>query len=390
MIITRRTFLGGLGASASLTLLPATAFGQSGGAARKRLVFLFLRGGVDGLDVVSPLGDPDYRRLREGLARTSDNATDLDGFFALASEMPQLLAQYRAGEALLVPATAGPHRERSHFEAQALVEYGQSEMAESGWLARLSALIDDPDSDTAEALALGTTRPLSLAGTEDPLLWAPSRLPAARPRFTQGLEALYAQDPRLQSALASAQDTNTIVASAFEDGDLPKSGDPAALAQAATAFLSADEGPSIAMMDLGGFDTHANQRGAITGPLSALDATLATLKSGMGSTWSDTTVVALSEFGRTAFANGTNGTDHGTGGVTIVTGGAVHGGKVGGLWPGLSPSDLFEERDLAATTDQRALLKAIARNQFGLGTESLDTQLFPDSATIAPYEGLYR
>jgi uncharacterized protein (DUF1501 family) len=163
----------------------------------------------------------------------------------------------------------------------------------------------------------------------------------------------------------------------------------APLASAAARFLASPDGPRIAVLDAGGWDTHANQ-GAAQGPLAqrllGLDAGLGMLKSDLGSHWQQTTVLVVTEFGRAAAANGTRGTDHGTAGCAFVVGGAVAGGRVLARWPGLAARDLHDGRDLRPTTDLRALFKAVLHERFGVGEAALARTVFPASDAVEPLE----
>jgi uncharacterized protein (DUF1501 family) len=165
----------------------------------------------------------------------------------------------------------------------------------------------------------------------------------------------------------------------------------APLASAAARFLASPDGPRIAVLDAGGWDTHANQ-GAAQGPLAlrlrGLDAGLQMLKTELGTHWRETTVLVVTEFGRTVAVNGTRGTDHGTAGCAFVAGGAVAGGRIVADWPGLAARDLHEGRDLRATTDLRSLFKAVLHERFGVAEAALARSVFPASDSVEPLEAL--
>jgi uncharacterized protein (DUF1501 family) len=163
----------------------------------------------------------------------------------------------------------------------------------------------------------------------------------------------------------------------------------AALARRASAFLAQPDGPQAAVLELGGWDTHANQanpNGAFVAALRQLDAGLAALREGLvaADAWKRTVVVVATEFGREVAVNGTLGTDHGTGGAALVLGGAVKGGRVIADWPGLAKADRFEGRDLRTTTDLRALLKGVLGDHLQVARKRLDGDVFPDSAAVRP------
>ncbi|HET6782324.1 MAG TPA: DUF1501 domain-containing protein, partial [Pseudoxanthomonas sp.] len=162
---------------------------------------------------------------------------------------------------------------------------------------------------------------------------------------------------------------------------------PQAMASAA-GFMAKADGPRIAFVEDSGWDTHSNQAAVLTRKLKELDAGLRTFHDGLGSLWSKAIVVVVSEFGRTAAANGTGGTDHGTGGVALLAGGAVNGGRIAGDWPGLAQGALNEGRDLRATSDTRALLKGVLAPHLRVPESALETKVFPDSRDVRAIEGL--
>jgi uncharacterized protein (DUF1501 family) len=394
---TRRSLLT---AGASLTLLaPFARLAHAVPNADARLVLVILRGGLDGLAAVAPYAEPQYTALRGPLALTQPGtdggALDLDGTFGLHPSLVHLHSLYRAGEALVLHAAATPYRERSHFDAQKVLEAGGESVASaaSGWLNRaLGALA--ATGDVPPAIALADSIPLVLRGDLAVTSWAPSRLPESDDDTLARVRRLYeAAAPELAATLSSAlaaRDLAGDAAGASMGGG--RGGQAVApLASAAARFLASPTGPRIAVLDVGGWDTHANQGGA-QGPLALrlrnLDAGLETLHTELGEHWSNTTVLVVTEFGRTVAVNGTRGTDHGTAGCAFVAGGAVAGGRVLGDWPGLGSRDLHEGRDLKPTTDLRALFKAVLHERFGVGEAALARAVFPGSDAVAPLEGL--
>jgi uncharacterized protein (DUF1501 family) len=301
---------------------------------------------------------------------------------------------YRAREALVLHAAATPYRERSHFDAQNVLEAGSASVsaAAGGWLNRALAVLDSAGEARA-AVALADSVPLVLRGELAVTSWAPSQLPEADDDTLARVRRLYeAADPELAASLSSALEARSL---AGDSNDAPLGGragsNVAPLATAAARFLASASGPRVAVLDAGGWDTHANQGGA-QGPLAqrlrGLDEGLQLLKHELGAVWRETTVLVVTEFGRTVAVNGTRGTDHGTAGCAFLVGGAVAGGRVLGDWPGLAPRDLHEARDLRATTDLRAVFKAVLHERFGVGEGALARTVFPASDAIAPLEGL--
>jgi uncharacterized protein (DUF1501 family) len=359
---------------------------------------MILRGGLDGLAAVPPYAEPAYAQLRGPIALpkpgTDGGVLDLDGTFGLHPALPSLHAMYNAREALIVHAAATPYRDRSHFEAQNVLEAGSvaPSAAAGGWLNRALAALAAAG-DARDAVALADRVPLVLRGELAVTSWAPSRLPVPGDDTLLRVRRLYeAADPALAQSLYDALEARAIVGDTSEERMDGRAGMRVApLATAAARFLASPEGPRIAVLDAGGWDTHQNQ-GAAQGPLAqrltGLDTGLQMLKAELGAHWQQTTVIVVTEFGRAAAANGTRGTDHGTAGCAFVVGGAVAGGRVIADWPGLAAHDLHEGRDLRATTDLRSLFKGVLHERFGVSESALARAVFPGSDAVAPLEGL--
>ena len=364
-----------------------------------RLVLVILRGGLDGLAAVPPYAEPQYAQLRGPIALAKPGSEggvlDLDGTFGLHPALANLHAMYREREALVVHAAATPYRDRSHFDAQNVLEAGSAGPpggAAGGWLNR--ALVSlAAAGHPREAVALAESVPLVLRGELAVASWAPSRMPVPDDDLLVRVRKLYwAADPALAQSLYDALEIRAIAGDASEQRMDGRAGlSVAPLASAAAKFLASPDGPRIAVLDAGGWDTHANQGGAqgvLAQRLAGLDSGLAQLKSELGEHWSDTTVLVVTEFGRAAAANGTRGTDHGTAGCAFVVGGAVAGGRVVADWPGLAARDLHEGRDLRATTDLRSVFKGVLHERFGVSEAALARSVFPSSDAVAPLEGV--
>jgi uncharacterized protein (DUF1501 family) len=393
---TRRSLLT---TGATLTLLaPFARLAAAGRDPDSRFVLMILRGGLDGLAAVPPYAEPAYAQLRGPIALpkpgTDGGVLDLDGTFGLHPALPSLHAMYNAREALIVHAAATPYRDRSHFEAQNVLEAGSvaPSAAAGGWLNRALAALAAAG-DARDAVALADRVPLVLRGELAVTSWAPSRLPVPGDDTLLRVRRLYeAADPALAQSLYDALEARAIVGDTSEERMDGRAGMRVApLATAAARFLASPEGPRIAVLDAGGWDTHQNQ-GAAQGPLAqrltGLDTGLQMLKAELGAHWQQTTVIVVTEFGRAAAANGTRGTDHGTAGCAFVVGGAVAGGRVIADWPGLAARDLHEGRDLRATTDLRSLFKGVLHERFGVSESALARAVFPGSDAVAPLEGL--
>ena len=370
-----------------------------------RLIVVVLRGALDGLSAVGPVGDPDYAGLHGDIALSltgTHAALPLDSYFAVNPAMPVFARLFKANQAAVVHAAATGYRERSHFDGQDVLESGFSGPGHvaTGWLNR--ALENLPAGDrvaTLGGLAVGPSTPLVIRGAAPVLGWAPQSLPEPAGDLAARVLNLYRhRDPVLAVALQKGLDADRM---ALDDqmgakAMKPKGGlDSAAgmrqAAQGAARLMSADDGPRVAALAFDGWDTHVNEGGA-TGRLATLlgglDGAFEEFEKGLGERWKDTAVVAITEFGRTAQINGTVGTDHGTGTVVLLAGGAIKGGRVIADWPGLKPAQLYQQRDLAPTSDVRAVLKGLLADQFGLSAAVLGDKVFPDSAAVKPMANL--
>jgi uncharacterized protein (DUF1501 family) len=399
--LSRRAALGAAFTTFAAASIPRLA--SAAPARDPRLVVVILRGALDGLSAVAPIGDPTYADLHGELALVWDGpnaAKRLDGFFGLHPAMANFARLYDAKQALVVHAVATNYRERSHFDGQDVLESGMPGpgFTESGWLNRAVAAL--PVAETArseKALAVGNVAPLVMRGLAPILGWAPSTLAAPTEDFVTRVMNLYAHtDPALAKALQEGVDAERMASMQGMDGVKP-GGDIAkqmkTAATGAARLMAADDGPRIGALATDGWDTHAGEGGA-TGRLAqllgGLDSMFAAFETEFGPKWRDAIVVAITEFGRTAHINGTVGTDHGTGTVAFLAGGAVAGGRIVADWPGLKSADLYEARDLKPTTDLRAVLKGVLHEHLGLSAAVLARSVFPDTLGVAPMKGLVR
>jgi uncharacterized protein (DUF1501 family) len=408
-LVTRREMLLGSGALFAWSQMPRLARAEG---RDPRLLVIILRGALDGLGVVAPVGDPDWIGLRGDRALVLDGKTPalpLDSFFALNPAMPNFHRLYQAKQAAIVHATATPYRERSHFDGQDVLESGINRpgAVDSGWLNRALLALEPNGSVNpggSRAIGIGTITPLMVRGQAPILSWAPQRLlPASEDTQARLLDLYQHTDARLASVLAERQrlaglgGTAVVVDPMTEEASL---GTPIAArirtyfaetAGAAARFLAKPDGPRVGALGYVGWDTHMNE-GAAVGQLAnllgALDGAIAAVESGMGEAWRETAVAVVTEFGRTARINGTDGTDHGTATVAFLGGGALAGGRVIADWPGLKAAQLFEARDLKPTTDLRAVLKGLLRDHLRVEERALAESVFPGSADVQPISGL--
>ena len=368
-----------------------------------RFLVIVLRGALDGLATVAPVGDPNWVRLRGNDAMLTSGETaalPLDNFFALNPAMPNLYRMYKAGQATIVHAVASPYRERSHFDGQDVLESGVTKPGgDSGWLNRALANLKPSDRVTGkDTFAVGPVTPLIARGAAPVLSWTPSRLqPAGNDTLGRLLDLYRHTDPVLARALEERNALAAIASGGIDEiGHGPKPGGPlfayfTEAASGAARFMARPDGPRVGALAFDGWDTHAYE-GAAHGRLSvllgALDGALAAIEVGMGTAWRETVVAMITEFGRTARINGTEGTDHGTATVALLAGGALKGGRVIADWPGVADASLYQGRDLKPTADLRAVMKGILRDHLRADERALAQYVFPDSETVKSFDGL--
>lgn len=326
---------------------------------------------------------------------------DLGGTYGLHPALAGFHAMYRANEGLVLHAVAGPYRTRSHFEAQDLLEGGGGEQRmESGWLNRALQAMPQPAGRASRlGLAVGLDVPLLMRGPVAVGAYAPPFATQPAPELFERLAALYAADrdlarPFAEGMRARGFTTGTVgdAAPTARGGDGNRGGAGGAfaqLAEAAARLLAAADGPRVAALELGGWDTHSNQLQRLEPVLKQLDAGLAGLKTGLGPAWRTTAVLVMTEFGRTVRVNGSGGTDHGTGGVAFLAGGAVAGGRVAADWPGLAEGRLFQGRDLAPTRDLRAVAKGLLASHLKLAPRAVNAA-FPGAESVPAEARLVR
>lgn len=399
---TRRELLLASGVLFAWAHLPRAALAEG---RDPRLLVIVLRGALDGLSAVPPVGDPDWLRLRGDKALSGDAVLPLDRFFALNLAMPNLHRLYRAGHATIVHAAATPYRRRSHFDGQDVLESGLPDVgaSDSGWLNRaLHGLQPEGRIGNKRAFAVGPVAPLVVRGPSPILSWVPPRLqPASDDTAARLLELYRHTDQGLAAALEERQEIAAIAEGAGMAA--PKRVERAKGARAATRsyfataaegaarFMARPDGPRVGALAFDGWDTHANEgsaNGRLALLLGALDGAIAAIQTGMGDAWNQTAVAIITEFGRTARINGTEGTDHGTATVALLVGGAVKGGRVIADWPGLADKNLHQGRDLKPTTDLRAVLKGLLRDHLRVDESALTKAVFPDSESVRPLDGL--
>ena len=398
---TRRVFLRNsalavVGTAAVPSFLTRAAFGAiDAGARNKRLVVIFQRGAADGLNIVVPHGEPQYYAMRPSINIPKKSVLDLNGFFGLHPSLAPFQPLWQQGHLAIVHAAGSPDSTRSHFDAQDFMETGTPgvKITEDGWLNRsVRSLPATPQTSPFRAIALGPSLPRILSGSEAAVAMNnindfsvggknPKGSPAAN-----AFEAMYdhSSDSMLHGTGEETFDAVKMLKSADPgkytpdpNANYPKGRLGDSLRQLAQ-LIKANLGVQVAFADIGGWDHHVNE-GAVEGQLSNVlgdfSQSIAAFWTDLGDLGEDTVIVTMSEFGRTTRENGNRGTDHGHANVMFVLGGPVKGGKVYGRWPGLDPSQLYEGRDLALTTDFRQVIgEAVAKH---MGNKNLP-QVFPD------------
>ncbi|HET7562288.1 MAG TPA: DUF1501 domain-containing protein [Rhodanobacteraceae bacterium] len=397
-MLTRRQFLGTAAVGgATLLVWPRLTFAATG--ADTRFLFVLLRGGLDGLESVPPYGDPGYQAIRGALALSPSAdkpAHKLDNVFALHPSFEYAAQLYTQSQFMPVVAAAPPYWGRSHFQAQNCVENGTAKPdgAQTGWLNRCIASMPG-----VAGLACAAVMPLTMRGPAKVETWSPPLPTEVNPILLQRLQPLYAADPRLAApfarALAQQNDSPVPEASAAMMANGGKSakkklGGLPVMMGAAGTFMGKTDGPRVAFVEDDGWDTHANEAAIVTRKIAELDAGLKAFQQSSGAMWNRTIVIVATEFGRTAHVNGTGGTDHGTGGSMFLAGGALQGGRVAGHWPGIGSGELYQDRDVHATTDFRAVFKGVLAGHLGIPESLLDSRVFPGSENVAPMPGLVR
>ena len=367
MKIQRRDFIkyaGGLGLSG---FIPSISFANA--ATETRFIFIIQRGAADGLDIINPRFDKNYFSLRGDMALKDDEVTILDNGFALHNSLTNIGQLYKDKQATFIHAIATPYRERSHFDAQNILELGSGRAYEfnAGWMNRLMGLL--PQNKSTEAIAISETIPAALRGNNKVSSYYPSNIKAPSDDLMVRVASLYENDPLLYNLWLQAQQTSKLAT-----GDEMENAKE--IGKITAKLLNAPNGPRIAMLETTGWDTHTAQTTRLKNNLKQLDALVGQIKDGLGDNWSNTVVVIATEFGRTAAANGTQGTDHGTASCAMVLGGKVKGGKIIADWAGLSQTNLYQNRDVMPTAQMYGLLSGVLGETYGIEPEKVAANLF--------------
>ena len=381
-------------AGTALFSIGAAGWAVAADGGPRRMIVILLRGAVDGLNVVVPYTEEAYYRERRSIAIAPpgkpDGALRLDEHFGLHPALASVMPLWTERSLAFIHAAGSPDPTRSHFDAQLYIENGTpgQSATKDGWMNRLLLALPGPRSPT-EAVSIGPTLPRILAG-KAPVATLPlgpegaRPLPIDQPEIGSAFDRLYAGDDALGQSYREGRTSRAQLIGALaterqiaDNGAPPPTGFPGQAARLAR-LIHRDPSVRLAAIGLGGWDTHVNQgdhKGQLAGRLRPLGEGLAALAQGLGEAWRDTIIVVLSEFGRTFRENGNGGTDHGHGNVIWVLGEAVKGGRVYGDWPGLAPTQLYQRRDLAVTTDFRTAIAAMLERHMRLTDRQLDAVL---------------
>jgi uncharacterized protein (DUF1501 family) len=391
-MMRRREILRATGAGAVLLRLGPHAWAVATHASDKRLVVILLRGAIDGLSVLVPYDDRDYYAARPTIAleRGNNGTIALDRQFGLHPALASMMPLWQGGSLAFVPASGSSNPTRSHFDAQLIMECGGGgRTSRSGWLNRLLAALPHPGG-TPRGVSIGPSLPHIMTGTAASAtidLHSGSRpLPADNPNVAAAFDQLYVGNDALSRAYREGRTARDEIAHATAaDGAMAKeqaiANHGAPLAEQATQLarrlghlLANEPRFQVAFMAVGGWDTHVHQgnaKGQLAMRLGYLAEALTGLVAGLGDSYKRTVILVMSEFGRTVHENGDGGTDHGHGNVLWVLGGPVRGARIYGAWPGLAPERLYQNRDVAVTTDYRSIVGAVLHGHLGIGTTSL-------------------
>ena len=361
MLFSRRNFLKTVAGSTFLFGYPELSTASSR-YENRRLLVLLLRGGLDGLTAVPPTGDKNLKSIRS--STLIENTLNLDNFFSLHPIMTNFYAAYREDNAAIVHATSFPYTGRSHFEGQNVMETGadRPHAIDSGWLGRAMSAAN------LGSLAFSLPIPIILRGNRNTTNHFPSELIGVPSTVYDQLFRNWNSNENLKEIIDK-----------LDKRSLAARRSPGALVAFATDQLSQDNGPRVGIVDLVGFDTHAeqgNNAGKHADMLNQIDNLIKQFRSQMGNKWNDCLVVTVTEFGRTAKENGTQGTDHGWASCILLAGGLVKKAKVVSDWPGLGSSSLFEGRDLKLTIDARDIYSEVVSKIFDIDPNRVSKEVF--------------
>ena len=395
-MMKRRNFIKTAGLALGGMLIPvgmnswvARGFAQT--TNRNRLVVIFLRGAIDGLNIVIPHQEANYYQARPTIAipypGEAKGAIDLDGFFGLHPALKDLIPFWQQGNLAFIHSSGLSTVTRSHFDAQDYMESGTPGVKKTadGWMNRLLAQL--PQERPTQALNVGRTTPRILKGMMPVANLNPGRnsagtIPIDLPKVNHAFSSLYAGNDALSKAYQAGNQAREIILTELNQEMRSASGNAPLVnnfvddAAEVAKLMVGDAKTQLAFMAIGGWDTHINESRILNHSLPSLGEGLATLATKLDSIFADTVVMVISEFGRTVRENGNSGTDHGRGNAIWLLGGAIRGGRVYANWKGLSESELEEGRDLPVTTDFREVIASVLQQHLAISPSGL-AAIFP-------------
>lgn len=359
----RRNFLKGSIGTLYMLANPAMAYAGTK-ITDKRLLIVLLRGGMDGLASIPPIGDRGLSQIRKDIL--VNGVEDLDGFFGINPALKFLGSEYANGRAAFVHATSFPYTGRSHFDGQNIMETGNERPYETntGWVGRAM------NAAGYSSLAVSLPIPIILRGNDVNSNFFPSRFRSLASQHYRDISRLWASDSELSGMLKPI----------IERDIPPGRGDTRELVSFAASEMHKPNGPRVGLLEFEGFDTHAlqgNEEGHHAENLAELDSVLQNFKKNMGQLYNKTVVVTVTEFGRTAAENGSRGTDHGYASAIFLAGGLINGKQVISDWPGLGVRNLYEGRDLQMTIDARDVYSEVVKTVFDLDDDDITRNVFP-------------
>ena len=361
----RRNFLKGTLGTLYMMATPNMALPDTK-ITEKRLLIVLLRGGMDGLASIPPIGDKNLSKIRKDVL--VNGAADLDGFFGINPSLKFLGSEYHQGRAAFVHATSFPYTGRSHFDGQNIMETGgeQAYALTSGWVGRAM------NAAGYSSLSVSLPIPIILRGNELNSNYFPTNFRKVNPAVYNDVQQMWKEDPQLSGLIEPMMAREIDLFGAGR-------GKTRELVSFAAKEMHKPNGPRVGLLEFEGFDTHAlqgNEQGHHAEILAELDGVLEAFKRQMGDLYENTVIVTVTEFGRTASENGTQGTDHGYGSAIFLAGGLVKGKQVVSDWPGLSTKNLYEGRDLLMTIDARDVYAEVIKTVFDLNDEDISRDVF--------------
>lgn len=376
MKITRRDFLKGTATTLFLAGFNLPVFASSN--KKKNLVVIMLRGGMDGLTAVPIIGDKDFEKRRKDIV--IENTIKLNSDFALHPRLSGFHEAWTENTGTIVHATSIPYTQRSHFEGQNLMEFGGriAYQEKTGWVGRAMKIANLK----GDGLALSLPMPLLLRGVPKNNNYYPADGQLPDDETLELLRSVYHERSEeelidMMNFIKKRKTEDMMSVNNYSSNSNKRNNNN--LARQAAKALMQNNGPRVAVFEVNGFDTHAAQGGVDgthTKCLVEMDEIIKTLKVYLEDTYKETLILTVTEFGRTIAQNGGNGTEHGYGTAIFMAGGLLKKSQVYTDWPGLKSKELYQGRDLNATTDARSVYASAMSTVFDLDFKRIQKEVF--------------